>query len=330
MNTPGIDDLERERAQRSREGWQEPDAEPEDRSAPRAVNVRELLSLTIPPREYLVEPILREKETAMVHAWRGVGKTYFGLELAFAVASGGSFLRWRAPRARPVLYIDGEMPARTMQERLAAIVKASERADSFDPANLRLICADLQEEKLPNLSTVGGQVVLEPFVAKADLLVVDSISTLAGFGRENEAESWLPMQAWALALRRQGKTVVLLHHDGKGGQQRGTSRKEDILDLVIHLRRPSDYQAPQGARFEVHFPKSRGLLGEAVEPFEAVLEVRDDTTTWTMRQLDDVQLARAAELLRNGAKIGEVMQELGISRATCYRLKRRAEEKGLL
>lgn len=126
-------------------------ADRQARPVPRALSVSDLLTLEIPRREFLLEPIIREKETAMVHAWRGIGKTHVGLEIGFAVASGGSYLRWNAPRPRPVLYIDGEMPARTMQERLAAIVKASDRADEFDPAHLQLVCADLQDAPLPNL-----------------------------------------------------------------------------------------------------------------------------------------------------------------------------------
>lgn len=193
-----------------------------------------------------------------------------------------------------------------------------------------LVCADLQEAPMPNLSTIAGQMVLEPLVANADLIIVDSISTLADYGRENEGESWLPMQAWALELRRRGKSVVLLHHDGKGGQQRGTSRREDILDVVIHLRRPPDYEPSQGARFEIHFEKARGLSGDAVEPFEAALDVVDGRAVWTMRGLEQAQLARAAALYRDGCKPGDVAQELGVSRATAYRLRKRAEADGLL
>ena len=58
----------------------------------------------------------------MVHAWRGVGKTYFALGAAYAVASGGAFLKWRAERPRKVLYVDGEMPGAAIKERLAAII----------------------------------------------------------------------------------------------------------------------------------------------------------------------------------------------------------------
>lgn len=292
----------------------------------RVHDVAQLLALNIPPREFLLEPILREKEVAMLHAWRGVGKTYIGLEIAYSVAAGGAFLTWRAPRPRRVLYIDGEMPARTMQERLAAIARASDRDGDFDPANLRFVCADLQDEPIPSLSTAEGQALVAPFVADVDFVVVDSISTLSACGKENEAESWLPMQQWVLGLRRLGKSVLLLHHDGKGGEQRGTSKKEDILDVVIHLRRPSDYTPQQGARFEVHFPKARGAHGQDVEPFEAALEVGDRGAVWTIAKLADAQLTRAAQLYRDGCKPADVAQELNVSRATAYRLQKRANE----
>jgi hypothetical protein len=58
---------------------------------------------------------------------------------------------------------------------------------------------------------------------------------------ENEGESWVPMATWALARRREGRSVVFVHHAGKSGQQRGSSRREDLLDTVICLKHPSDY-----------------------------------------------------------------------------------------
>ena len=57
----------------------------------------------------------------MLFAPRGVGKTHVALEAAYAVATGSSFLRWHAPEPHPVLIIDGEMPAGTLQERLTCI-----------------------------------------------------------------------------------------------------------------------------------------------------------------------------------------------------------------
>ena len=40
---------------------------------------------------------------------------------------------------------------------------------------------------------------------------------------------------------------------------------------IASLKRPIDYDASQGARFEVHFTKSRGFFGEDAAPFEARL-----------------------------------------------------------
>jgi len=63
--------------------------------------------------------------------------------------------------------------------------------------------------------------------------------------------------------------VPFIHHSGKGGEQRGTSRREDVLDTVIALKRPADYSPEQGACFEVHYEKSRGIFGDDVAPFKA-------------------------------------------------------------
>jgi hypothetical protein len=75
-----------------------------------------------------------------------------------------------------------------------------------------------------------------------DLLIVDNISTLCWTGSDNSAGSWTSMQEWILRLRRRGIAVLLMHHSGKSGGQRGTSRREDVLDTVIGLRRPEDYE----------------------------------------------------------------------------------------
>ena len=62
----------------------------------------------------------------------------------------------------------------------------------------------------------------------------------------------------------------MIHHQGKTGDQRGTSAKEDILDTVIRLDRPKDYRSEQGARFEVHLTKARGI---SARPEQAELQV---------------------------------------------------------
>jgi putative DNA primase/helicase len=73
-----------------------------------------------------------------------------------------------------------------------------------------------------------------------ELVILDNLSTLTT-GRENEAESWLPVQQWALSLRRRGISVLLDHHAGRNGEQREASKREDVLDTMLTLRHPADY-----------------------------------------------------------------------------------------
>ena len=96
-----------------------------------AVPLSEFLELKIQAREWVLEDLLQQFALAMIYAWRGIGKTFFALALAYAIATGGRFLKWQAPRSRRVLYIDGEMPAVGMQERLRGIVEAAALTTCF-------------------------------------------------------------------------------------------------------------------------------------------------------------------------------------------------------
>ena len=95
----------------------------------------------------------------MLYSWRGVGKTHVSLSMAYAIASGGKLLRFSAPRPRRVVYVDGEMPLSTMQERLANIVAGS-HATPPSPDYFKILTPDAQEVSIPNLSLPMAQRLL--------------------------------------------------------------------------------------------------------------------------------------------------------------------------
>jgi putative DNA primase/helicase len=179
---------------------------------------------------------------------------------------------------------------------------------------------------LPNLSTPEGQAAVDRIIGDAEVVIFDNVSTLFRSGRENEAESWMPVQEWILKHRREGRAVVIIHHAGKGKAQRGTSRREDVLDVVLNLRAPSDYEPSEGARFEVHFEKARGLVGDDVEPFEAKLELRDGKALWTKRDVEDSKLADIEELKNEGRTVRHIAQELSMSKSAVQRALNRSKE----
>jgi len=268
----------------------------------------------------------------MLYAPRGVGKSWLSLSIGLAVAGGASLLRWSAPRQRNVLYIDGEMPLVSLQERLKAISFGFGGEISND--GFRILAADQIESGI-NLCAEEGQRSLEPLLQDVALLILDNLSTLCTSGSESASDAWVPMQNWLLKLRRQGVAVLLVHHAGTNGRQRGTSRREDALDTVIALRRPEDYSPEQGARFEVHFEKLRNRVdADGAITFEARLETLDadgrQRIRWSSSDVKPPMLNQAAELFSEGMTVREVATALRISKSEAGRLRIRALEDGLV
>lgn len=163
----------------------------------------------------------------------------------------------------------------------------------------------------------------------ARVIVIDNLSALVRGGKENEGESWQPVAEWALRMRASGRSVIFIHHAGKGGQQRGTSKREDLLDTVIALKRPPDYLPDQGARFEIHFEKARALYGVDVTAIEATLHSdADGTQVWTTRPVSDLSEEQMLEMRGLGLSTREIGAEIGISHSTVVRTLKKAREEG--
>ncbi len=300
-------------------------------SAFRPLGFQEFLSLGIPPRQMLLNPILPERSLSMLYAPRGIGKTLLALSIGLAVASGSNLLRWSIPKPRRVLYVDGEMTLSDLQQRLLEISVGL--GCQIPNGAFQILAADHTEGGI-NLATEEGQAGIELLLDGIDLVIMDNLSTLFPNGSENAGDAWEPMQSWLLKLRRSGKSVLFVHHAGNNGRQRGTSRREDVLDTVIGLRRPEDYSPEQGARFEIHYEKLRHRA-EGAAPFEAtakpfVSESGGTGLGWSNRDLLPPMLTRAAALFADEHTIREVAAILRVSRSVAGRLRQRAVEEGIL
>jgi putative DNA primase/helicase len=139
--------------------WQ-PSAEGNGKPRLTPLTAAEFLARNLPPRETIIAPWLPEKGTVLIYSPRGVGKTFFGMTSAYAIAVGAGFLDFGITKPRKVLYLDAEMPAEAMQARLAAIVEGFKQeppeADFF-----RILNGDLTEFGLPDLATPEGQAAID-------------------------------------------------------------------------------------------------------------------------------------------------------------------------
>ena len=70
-----------------------------------------LSTITIKPRERIIDDWCRDGDLGFIFAKRGIGKTMLGMHLAKGLAIKRDVGPWKIHEQRKVLYLDGEMPA---------------------------------------------------------------------------------------------------------------------------------------------------------------------------------------------------------------------------
>ena len=292
-------------------------------------SLAEFNKLPIPPKMFIVDPFLPAAGLIEIYSRTGVGKTTFAMALGMAVALGQPFMKWNVPSAKKVLYVDGEMSPADMQNRASAAAQYF-GIDVSLVHNFKIINRDVNNGILPEIGDVSGQNAFDEVMEDADLIILDNLSTLRFNGKENEADSWSVLQNWLLRMRGRGKSVIILHHAGKDGSSRGTSRRHDALDTVIKLDRPHSYTQSDGAVFEVHFEKTRGFCGDAAEPVGLSHAIIDGISCWEQFIVGQEKLLQVVDLLNQNMRQKDIASMLNISQGEVSKRKAAAVSMGLI
>ena len=292
------------------------------------VSYTDLLALEIPERpRYL--PWLPEGGNVMVFGPRGIGKTFFQLALATALTTGKPLWKWECPVPVGVLYVDGEMQLDELRQRTTDLMGTP------PIASLVFLPSQLVYQRCS-----GKDLVLSSEVMRRELdkileahpairvLILDNISCLFSGINEDSKQDWEPINAWLIRLRIRGISTVLVHHAGKGGQQRGTSGREDSLDTVIQLARPTDGDARDGCHFHLNFTKCRSTTGEPVAPLDVRLETVNSRLQWIWQPLEASMLDRARQEVAEGVQgPTELAEVLGITKGYASKLLRKLKKE---
>ncbi len=255
-----------------------------DPYGPQLLSPAELFALEVVPRDPLFilrgkgDTMLSERDYGMVFANRGTGKTMWIVSQAIALAAGTTHANMKAVAPRRVLLIDGEMPLVDMKGRIKSfLLSLTPEERDLAEQNFRLLSWEHNEDGIPNLAGTEGWDFVDRAIAACDpaLVFLDNISCLAGSSAENDENAWSPIGTWSKGHRKE-RAFIWVHHASRGGTARGTSKREDTMDFVLHLKQPSGYSAEDGACFEASYPKSRGRTGAAVEPY--VFRLNNDET----------------------------------------------------
>jgi len=87
----------------------------------------DLKELEIPRRPFLIGEWFQEGDLGFVYAQRGVGKSFFAMDMAHALSERRPFGPWQVYTEAKVLYLDGEMPPDAIKDRDCKLGNPSEK-----------------------------------------------------------------------------------------------------------------------------------------------------------------------------------------------------------
>jgi putative DNA primase/helicase len=228
------------------------------------------------------------------------------------------------------LYIDGEISEDEMQDRILKL-KIGRKAEQVP---FYLLSSDemrSNDKRSPNLNNPSWRSSISEYLKShpdIGLVILDNLSSLTPGRDENKKRDWDEINGWLLELRSKGVAVIFLHHEGKGGDQRGTSAIEDNINFSIRLKRPEGYRKEDGTKFVVEFTKSRRLHGENIKSFTLKLQEEGMVLDWKViadeEQNTEAQIIKS---LKEGMKQKDIAKTLGVSASWVSQVVTKAKEE---
>jgi AAA domain len=252
------------------------------------------LDRVLPERDYLLGNVMCTTSRWFLFGETGIGKTLFGMEVGAAIASGEGLLGWCGYRDRyaRVMYLDGELPVETFQERMKLIAKRHGRDILFYGYNRE----DLGDGRMPPLNTDPGQAWLRREIGrvKPDLIIFDSIMCLL-IGSMSEEESWAPMKGFVRELTARRIAQMWMNHANDVGKSFGTKTREWEMDTVLSLASiPGEDGAPSPMQMKLEFRKMCLRTAENMNQFKSLIidleTFKGTEATDNGRELTDIQI----------------------------------------
>lgn len=338
VNLPGFDEIKKEE-----EDAAEDDDDEIDYNKTIAFNdLNSFLTTDFPKPSYIIEPLVSDQSIVQIVGASGVGKTMFGLAIAGAISTGNGLLGMPSINgARPVLYVEGELPASDIQIRVNGMFKAIER--KCDP-KMFYVSSLQQQLKINNkgftpiqfeqglIEIENAIVQIKERTGKMPVVFIDNISCLASGLKENDADAWSPIINKFVKWKNMGSTVFYFHHLNKGNDSSGSTMQHRTIDMVIRMRKPEHKQKiktfeEQGVQAIVDFPKWR-LHDNSKYAQEHMLICED----WKWQKMpvlksDEVEIIK---LLKSKMDVKEISKELDIPAASIYRKITKLKNEGVI
>jgi hypothetical protein len=185
-----------------------------------------LFALELPEVEYVVEGVLPTEAFCLLHGREKSGKGLLSLDLSASVALGEPFLD-RAVKEGPAIYCAAEENIRDVRARVA------ERFGNRRDAPFHILPLDGSTGDRLQLEDPVGMQRLHDMIKEIEphVVVLDPFRELHS-GREDLSDEMAPILRPVRQLAHEtGTTIILNHHQNKGGGFRGSTAILAAADL---------------------------------------------------------------------------------------------------
>jgi AAA domain/Homeodomain-like domain len=299
-----------------------------------SISLGAFLDIQFSPDQELLGKMILEKSIGLIAGPRGGGKSWMAMIFAYAIAGTKEVSPWGVGSGAPVSYLDGEMRAMGVQQRFNLLHNRNRSAASRNAVevNFNIISRDYVGNPIGFIDTEDGQSGIDNLIhPRTKLIIVDNLSAWRVGGAE-DSNSWATIKSWLIKKRLQGIAVLLIHHTGKNGQQRGSSTHEDLLDYSILLSRVPSRIDRDETRFGIEHTKLRDHIPELRQKYEGAIwtdtngfgfEFSPAGSTLTQEE------AAMAKLAKEGLSMTEIGKQLGCSTSKVSRfLKKQRDTTG--
>lgn len=220
--------------------------------------------LSFAPVEDALGPAFQWPAIVQISGSRGDGKTWLALYVGLALACGIDLFGWACNRRYKVLFIDGELPPWTLQERIEAVC---EDLGSKPKSGWFNVYSTNESDSGIRLNLTDRKQVDEivEVCSRFDVVIFDNIFSLSSGGDKNAAETFEPLNEISIRLRGLNTLVIRVAHLGKDKSKGafGSSVQEAPLDVALELKRTSSDTFHCNDVIRVTCTKSRNYpLGE--------------------------------------------------------------------
>jgi len=234
--------------------------------------------------DWIAKPLIARARQTALFAGAKTGKSWLTLNVVAALATGKPILGHPPVAHVHVLYLDYEMVEADLYERLEQFGYTEE--DDLSHLHYALI------PSLPPLNTAEGASAIMRLceLTKAEVVVIDTTGR-AIEGEENSADSYREFaRTTGLALKRAGIACVRTDHAGKDGGkkhgQRGSSAKNDDVDIVYRLDKKDDGLMLVRTHTRISWvPDKIDLIVEDIDDITTIRQRTRATKGWTAQEI---------------------------------------------